>query len=47
MKVQSAFQGTDRSRQTRGVHFSGETALLASSVALAFTFVAACLFMLG
>lgn len=48
MKFQSATHGTDRVRSARAsVHLSKENTLLASGVALAFAFVAACIFMLG
>lgn len=47
MKLQSATHGTDRARSADGASFSKENILLAVSVALAFAFVTACLFMLG
>jgi hypothetical protein len=48
MKFQSAIHGTDRIRSAQAAaHFSKENTLLASGVALAFAFVAACIFMLG
>lgn len=48
MKFQSATHGTDRVRGAHpGAAFSRENAILAGGVALAFTFVAACIFMLG
>ena len=48
MKLQSATHGTDRARSAHsGAGLSMEGALLATCVALAFVFVAACIFMLG
>ena len=43
MKLQSAINGTDQARSA----LSKENALLAAGVTLAFTFVTACIFMLG
>lgn len=47
MKFQSAVHGTDRVKSAHGAHLSKENTLLASAVALAFTFVTVCIFMLG
>lgn len=47
MKLQSALHGTDRVRDNHASALSTENAVLASGVALAFAFVAACIFMLG
>lgn len=47
MKLQSATHGTDRARSAYGASFSKENMLLAAGVTLAFTFITACLFMLG
>ena len=48
MKFQSATHGTDRVKSAHAVtQLSKENALLASGVALAFAFVASCIFMLG